>query len=175
MCHSIHITYCKVLGSPMGIRNISIILIICPCWNPWNPFLSFFFFGLFLRLHPWHMEVPMLGCKSELQPLAYTTVTKCHIWATSMTCARSLTHWARPGIEPLSSWYPSGSLPLSHDGNSWNLFLSHTWCSMDMILSSPCSMDPLWLFSFLSYAWLWPYQPSVSIELPLISVFESEK
>ena len=31
--------------------------------------------------------------------------------------ARSLTHWARPGIEPSSSWI-LGSLLLSHDGNS---------------------------------------------------------
>ena len=26
-------------------------------------------------LHPWHMEVPRLGVKLELQPLAYTTAT----------------------------------------------------------------------------------------------------
>ena len=30
---------------------------------------------VFLRLHPWHMEVPRLGVKSELQLLAYTTTT----------------------------------------------------------------------------------------------------
>ena len=35
--------------------------------------LSFFFF--FLGSHPWHMEVPRLGVKSELQMLAYTIVT----------------------------------------------------------------------------------------------------
>ena len=35
-------------------------------------FLSFFFF---LGLHPWHMEVPRLGFKSELQLPAYTTAT----------------------------------------------------------------------------------------------------
>ena len=39
---------------------------------------SFFFFFFFLSLlsflgrHPWHMEVPRLGVKSELQLLAYT-------------------------------------------------------------------------------------------------------
>ena len=36
----------------------------------WSLFLS-----LFLRLHPWHMEVLRLGVKSELQLPAYTTAT----------------------------------------------------------------------------------------------------
>ena len=33
------------------------------------------FFLLFLELHPWRMEVPRLGVKSELQLPAYTTAT----------------------------------------------------------------------------------------------------
>ena len=37
--------------------------------------LFFFFFLAFLGLYPWHMEVPRLGVKPELQLLAYTTVT----------------------------------------------------------------------------------------------------
>ena len=35
------------------------------CYSP--------FVYLFLGLHPWHMEVPRLGVKLELQLLAYTT------------------------------------------------------------------------------------------------------
>ena len=34
----------------------------------------FFFFG-FLGPHAWHMEVPRLGVKLDLEPLAYITVT----------------------------------------------------------------------------------------------------
>ena len=34
-----------------------------------------FFFFFFLGPHLWHMEVPRLGVKSELQVLAYTTAT----------------------------------------------------------------------------------------------------
>ena len=34
---------------------------------------SFFLFNIFLGLHLWHMEVPRLGVKLELQLLAYTT------------------------------------------------------------------------------------------------------
>ena len=57
---------------------------------------------------------PGEGLKSELQLPAYTTVT-----ATSYPCcfcdlptahgnAGSLTHWARPGIEPTTSWFLVG-------------------------------------------------------------------
>ena len=55
--------------------------------------------------HSLYVEVLRLGFGSELQLPAYTTVT-----ATAMpdiaVCgnARSLTHWARPKIQPTSSW-----------------------------------------------------------------------
>jgi len=67
-------------------------------------------------------EVPRLGVESELQLPTYTTAQSCsccwptpqaqqsQIRATSETYttaqgnAGSLTHWARPGIEPASSW-----------------------------------------------------------------------
>ena len=42
-----------------------------------------------------HIKVPRLGVKLELQLLSYTT---------AHGNARSLTHWARPGVEPTSSW-----------------------------------------------------------------------
>ena len=35
----------------------------------------FFFFFVFLGLHPWHMEVPRLGAKLELQLPAFATAT----------------------------------------------------------------------------------------------------
>ena len=37
--------------------------------------LLFYFLFCFLGPHPWHMEVPRLEVKSELQLLAYTTAT----------------------------------------------------------------------------------------------------
>ena len=40
---------------------------------PWFYQCSFIF--CFLGLHPWHMEVPRLGVKSELQLPAYATAT----------------------------------------------------------------------------------------------------
>ena len=55
------------------------------------------------------MEVPRLGVKSELQPLAYATATGmpdlsriCDLH-TAHGNAGSVTHWARPGVEPAFS------------------------------------------------------------------------
>ena len=38
--------------------------------------ILFFFFFFFLGPHLWHMEVPKLGVKLELQLLAYATATE---------------------------------------------------------------------------------------------------
>ena len=82
-------------------------------WSMWNlvffPFFFFFFFG-FLGLHPWHIEVSRLGVELELQLPIYTTATAMpdlrHVVTYTIADGntRSLTHWARPGIEPVSSW-----------------------------------------------------------------------
>ena len=42
---------------------------------------AFFFFGLVLGPHLQHMEVPILGVKSELQFLVYTTATAMPDWS----------------------------------------------------------------------------------------------
>ena len=53
-------------------ENIS----MCPYFSivTGNQF-DFFFFLVFLGLHPWHIEVPRLGIELELQLPDYTTVT----------------------------------------------------------------------------------------------------
>ena len=64
--------------------------------------------SLFLGLHPRHIEVPRLGVESELWPLAYTATPDpsciCNLHHSSQGNTGSLTHWARPGMEPASSW-----------------------------------------------------------------------
>ena len=83
----------------------------------------------FLGPHPWHMELPRLGVKSELHLPAYTT--QCQIQATSATYTTAhgntgpLTHWVRPGIESTTSWFLAGFINRwatkgtpSHEGNS---------------------------------------------------------
>ena len=79
-----------------------------PKWPPsWTASLPFFFF-CFLGLHLQHMEVSRLGVKLEIQLLAYAIGTEIQAIYVTYTTAHgnttSVTHWARPGIEPTSSW-----------------------------------------------------------------------
>ena len=103
----------------------------------------FFFSFYFLRLHPWHMEVPRLGVKPELDLPAYTTAPAtwdpshvCNLYLQAHCNVRSLTHWARPGIEPASSWIlgrfvsavpqqPLLNLELFHFTSFWSLNIPH--------------------------------------------------
>ena len=59
-------------------------------WALFFVFLFCFVF-CFLGLHPWHVRVPKLGVKSELQLLAYSI---------AQGNTESLTSWLRPGIRP---------------------------------------------------------------------------
>ena len=67
---------------------------------------TFFFF---LGPHPRHMEVPRLGssqsydCRPMPQPQPRQIQASSATYTTAPSNARSLTHWARPGIEPASS------------------------------------------------------------------------
>ena len=82
-----------------------------------------------LGLHVWHMEAPRLGVKSEPQPLAYATATAMPdlshicIWHHSpWQCnATSLTHWEKPGIEPMSSCILVKFTTTGHNGCSWKV------------------------------------------------------
>ena len=52
--------------------------------------LFLFLFFVFLGLHSWHMKVPRLGVKSELQLLAYTTTTA--TWDLSISVTYTTAH-----------------------------------------------------------------------------------
>ena len=65
----------------------------------------------FLGPHSWHMEIPSLGVKSELQLPAYATATStpdlsriCDLHHSSWQCW-ILNHWVRPGMELTPSWF----------------------------------------------------------------------
>ena len=87
--------------------NFSVFLLIKQLRN--FHFLWIFIY-LFLGPHLWHMEVPRLGVESEPQLPGYTTATVMphlsHVGNlhTAHGNDRSLTHWVRPGIQPVSSW-----------------------------------------------------------------------
>ena len=58
-----------------------------------------FFFLCFLGPHPWHMEVPRLGDKSELQLLAYATAIATQ--DLSRICDLRHNSWQRQILNPL--------------------------------------------------------------------------
>ena len=64
----------------------------------------------FLGLHLWHVAFARLGSNQSCSHLPTPEPQQLGIWATSAiyttthSNARSLTHWARSGIEPASSW-----------------------------------------------------------------------
>ena len=79
-------------------------------------FLEFFAFCfvLLLGLYLQHVNVPRLGVELELRLQPTLQPQQHKIQATSMTYttahdnAGSLSHWAKPGIEPASSWILAG-------------------------------------------------------------------
>ena len=82
------------------------------CWGLGKILLLFcLFVFFFLGPHWQHMEVPRLEVQSELQLLAYARAWAmpdpscvCDLHRSSRQRAGSLTHWAKLGIEPISSW-----------------------------------------------------------------------
>ena len=75
------------------------------------------FLFCFLGPRPWHMAVPRLGVKWELQLPAYATATA--MWDPSLTATRD--PWCTEqgqGPNPHPHGYLLGSFPLRHNGNS---------------------------------------------------------
>ena len=84
----------------------------------------FLFCFVLLGLHPRHMEVPRLGVESKLEPLAYTTATpdlSCVCNTTARGNTRSLTHWSRPGIKPVSLWILVRFVPAEPWWKHWHM------------------------------------------------------
>ena len=78
---------------------------------------------------------------------------------TSCGNARSLTHWARPGIQPTSSQTPCQILNLmSYNGNSLlGIGKSKEAENMDSVLCHYGSLKPIDFFHFLvDYSYMWP-------------------
>ena len=87
------------------------------------PCIAIFFF--FSQPHLWHMEVPGLGVKLELQLPAYAMATAMPVsvnFITACSNAGSLTHRVRLGVELASSRRQRWVLNLLN--HNWN---SHLW------------------------------------------------
>ena len=65
-----------------------------------------FIFLSFSGPHAWHMEVPRLGLDQSYscRPIPEPQQCQATTYTTAHSNTRSLTHWARPGIESPSSW-----------------------------------------------------------------------
>ena len=107
-------TFCTQLLSPSGL--------IC----------SFFLLGFFLGPHPWHVEIPRLGVRSELQLLAYTT-------ATAMPRSESILLYHNGNSQLCSS---SPTFP--YEFSVW--MTVHCW---KWVLKSPTIISLLFLPSYL--------------------------
>ena len=109
------------------VKNKSFLLIpLVPLYKSRSHQLkNNFYFYFFLWPNPQHMEVPGPGVKLELQLQPMPQPQEHRIQAVSATYATacgnsgSLTHWAKPRIEPSSSHTQHQVLnPLSHNKNS---------------------------------------------------------
>ena len=72
----------------------------------------FVLFFCLLGLLPWHMEVPRLEVKLELQLPDNATANQIQAMSVTYITAQgnggSLSHWGRPGIKPATSWFLVG-------------------------------------------------------------------
>ena len=81
------------------------------------------------------MEVPRLGVESELYHWPTPQPQQRQIWTVSATYTtvhgntRSLTHWARPGLEPASSWMPVRFVPTEPRQELLGLCTFYSWNS----------------------------------------------
>ena len=124
--------------------------------------LSFWFLGPF----SWHMHVPRLGVKSELQLPAYATAVQdpshvCNLHNSSQQSriAWSPTHWARPGSNPHPHGYWLDLFPLCHRRNSLVFLFELTFFSflktilIFLIYITPCDLVKYfsWYISMLTF------------------------
>ena len=110
-------------------------------------FILFFVFFPFLGLLPQHMEVPRpRGWIGAITAGLCPQPQQLGIWAMSATYttahsnAGSLTHWARPGIQPETSWFLVGFVNhwamMGTPGSCWNFkkkkwtYIKRTWPSV---------------------------------------------
>ena len=135
-------------------------------------------FHLLFVTTSWHYEPPHFSpiCNVifffffRATPVAHgISQARGRIWAIaaglhhSHSNAGSLTHWARPGIEPVSSWLLVRFILLSHYGNSRNVVLLAQYNHSSTLLSSPNYFSSLCKWS-----------PEISSCISLGNVFKAE-
>ena len=108
----------------LSIFSCAYGLLVYLLWETvYSDLLPIFFFSL-LRPHLWHMKVPRLGVKLELQLRPLPQPQQHQIWATSASCAivwwqcwvlkplseaRDQTRILRDSVRSLTCWPPTGT------------------------------------------------------------------
>ena len=92
---------CRWSSSPCVFIWSSLYVYVCP---------NFPFFFFLFQLHPWHVEVPGPGIKSELQLQPMPQLQQCWI------C--NPLHQTRDGTHTTTEKTTTGHYPLCHSGNS---------------------------------------------------------
>ena len=111
----------------MGRKELRLHIKITAC----NFIHIYIYIYCFLGLRLWHMEVPRLGIKLELQLLAHGN-------------AGSLTHWERPGIESASLWIPVGFITTEPWWEFWETYLFNRLRFSELFWGNYC----LWTIVF---------------------------
>ena len=111
-CHSGRSTQSQTRSIPCGSHSHFFFL---------KNYSTLFFFFNFLGLHLWHMEIPRLGVKSDLLLPGHShshskgsdpsCSCSCNLQC-SCSSTRSLSHCARPGMEPVSQHSRDGTDPV---------------------------------------------------------------
>ena len=106
-------------------------------------FIDLFVIYLFIYFLSLHMEVPggsNQSCSRQPtpEPQQHGIRAESAIYTTAHSNARSLTHWARPEIEPASSWMlvgfvtnePQWELPVLSHSFKWWKWKTGTWTNV---------------------------------------------
>ena len=135
-----------------------IVLTSLVVYKHFHMYIFFFFLGPHLQ----HMEVPRLGvnrscsCRPTPQPQQHGIWAMSATYTTAHSNTGSLTHWARPGIEPTTSWLLARFVSAVPQGELLHILLNLTllylykcmthifkpWtCFADCLVCSKTSMD----------------------------------
>ena len=110
----------KITGLGMAFNYIGDILCLGPGGK--NIGLYYYFFLFMATRARWKFPFQGSNQSHSWVPVpAMATPDPCHIWTYAVTYGntRFPTHWARPGIKPVSSQRRQALNPLSYKGNSY--------------------------------------------------------
>ena len=142
---------CPFITLSLSGETVSVCLFLYICIYVYNTYTGWVFFPVFFVFS---RAAPEACGSSQARGQIGAVATR--IWATSATYTtahgntRSLTHWARPGIEPATSWFLVGVI------NHWATMRTPTY-TVSVCLSQFLSLS--------SYAYVYMYRNILYIKI----------